>query len=176
VPAAVVAAALVGGCGEDPAVPEAQAGGRGTTTPASAVDRSDLLGTWRTEELPLERVRGVFLDAGGSEAQWDGFYALLDGARTFSFVLEVTEDHWSQLQHHDGGPAIHGWLGTWSMEEDVVRATEVGNNCWFDYRIALDRQQLAAAVIDAEDAAPCEEDGAFIHAAIFESAPFTRVE
>jgi hypothetical protein len=79
----------------------------------------------------MERPRGVFLDAGGSKAQWEVFYPLLDGARTIEFEIQVSEDNWAQLQHHDGGPALDGWLASRSMEVNVVRAAELTHgNRW----------------------------------------------
>jgi len=125
----------------------------------------------------MERPRGVFLDAGGSKAQWEAFYPLLDGARTIEFEIQVSEDNWAQLQHHDGGPALDGWLASRSMEVNVVRAVELTHgNRWYDYQFALDGQSLAVAVHDADDGPQCDPADKFIHHAIFESAPFTRVE
>jgi hypothetical protein len=172
---------LVAGCGGSDSSGGSDSDGvaaAGETTPAaSSGSASDLMGTWQTPDIPLERVRANFLAAGGTPEQAAEFLSTSDAKNTVSFLIEVGDDSWVELESDDGRPAVTGWRGNYTADAKGVHAHELGTTCAIDYATALDDQgRLRIEVVRDEGADPaCGAIDLLAQKTIYESAPFSLV-
>jgi hypothetical protein len=155
------------------------AAGAAQTNPAasSAPGASDLQGTWRTPDIPLERVRANFLTAGGTPEQADEFLSTGDAENTISYLIQVGHGTWVELESYDGRAAVTGWRGEYTADADGVHAHELGGVCAIDYATTLDAQgRLSIEVVRDKGSDPgCESIDRPAQKTIYESAPFSRV-
>ena len=180
--AAAVVALAAAGCGSS-TTGTSTAGTSPPTGPADgsspALQPGDLEGTWRTPEIPLEQARAAYQRAGGSPAEAEEFVAQLGGGavrRTVAFEFRVDEQSWDQYEYDDGGAAVLGWSGTYTVDGAVVHAHEVDYGCAIDYAPTLSGDQLTLQVLrDEGDEPMCGREDLLAQRTIYETAPFTRV-
>jgi hypothetical protein len=174
-PAALAALVLLtAGCDGSGDAAEA---GETTSAAPSAASASELQGTWQTPAIPLERVRANFLAAGGTPEQADEFLSSIDGENTVSFVIQVGDDTWVELESDDGRTAVTGWRGEYTTDADGVHAHEVGTSCVIDYATTIDDEgRLTIEVLKDEGSDPgCGAVDMLAQKTIYESAPFSPV-
>jgi hypothetical protein len=150
-----------------------------TDQPSSALQAADLEGSWQTPDIPIEKARAVYQDAGGSPADAEAFVNQLgtgSAQNTVQFQFRAQNGVWDQFERADQGEAKRGWTGSFTVDGDVIHAQEADAGCAIDYGATLDGEQVTLKVLRDEGQNPeCNSVDLLAQRTIYESAPFSKV-
>jgi hypothetical protein len=173
-------AALLGGCSQPNHSQSLHPSARVTTPTTSTTPTSPatwLEGTWRTPELADSLFNGAVRRAGASRADAASIRRQHDAEAgpTDRFTLKVSGNSWAEFSRTDGGAGeVDGSHGTLDLQGNQLTLTDE-TSCVIHLLVTRTGAKLRFKVTGVL-MPPCLPNDHYIVSAMYETAPFHRVQ
>jgi hypothetical protein len=159
--------------GGDVGVPAGSASdASGNANVSTTSGTTDLIGTWRTGPIPVERVRAEYQRGGGTPAQALDFVSQYS-AGTVRYELRITDTGWEEYEIDGEAVPAKGSGARYTVEGAAIHTYDERDGCRQDLTFSLTGSRLVLrSTAQAADCIPTDLQAV---RAIYQSAPFIRV-